>query len=237
MKKFNYYAIISLILVASSAIMFYIHYLAFGQAENTAYYSTMNLCFIPINSLIVTIVFERLINYREKNDRINKLNMLVGIFFNEVGCDLMKQIIISDKGAKEVLLQYDNLKNLEKNILNHNCDVNINMIDLKSLKELLLKNNDLFINLISNENLHLHETFTDLLMAVVHLRDEILFIEKHGHSEIDYTHLEGDIIRVYKSLNVQWINYLKYLRKNYPFLYNNAIRINPFINELKTVSL
>lgn len=228
MKKFNYYAIISLILVTSSTLMFYIHYLIFGQAENTAYYSTMTLCFIPINSLIVTIVFERMINYKEKIDRIDKLNMLVGIFFNEIGCKLMSYIIDSDDNARSIISMYDDLKTIEKKLLSYDCDVDINKVDIVSLKELLINNNDLLINLVSNENLHLHETFTDLLMAVIHLKDEILFIERHGYSDIDVNHLQGDIMRVYRSINIQWVNYLKYLQKNYPFLYNNAIRINPF---------
>lgn len=231
MKKFNYYAIISLILIFISSIMFFIHYLVFGQAGNTAYYSLMNLCFIPINSLIVTIIFERLIDYKEKNERINKLNMLVGIFFSEVGCELMHTIIKADENAKNVVTEFDDLKKIERKLLEHDYDIDINKIDIEYLKNLLVKNNDLFINLISNENLLQHEIFTDLLMAVVHLRDEILFIEKHGYSQIDLNHLNNDIIRVYKNISLQWINYLKYLEKFYPFLYNNAIRINPFTFE------
>lgn len=231
MKKFNYYGVISLLLICSSAIMFYIHYLVFGQAENTAYYSTMSFCFIPINSLIVTIVFERLINYKEKNDRINKLNMLVGIFFNEVGCDLMKHFINADEGTSGLILKTDDLKIIEKKLNSYELDIDMNNIDIDSLKKLLINNSELLINLISNENIHLHETFTDLLMSVVHLRDEILFIEKHGYSDIDINHLQGDIMRVYKTINTQWVEYIKYLQKHYPFLYNNAIRVNPFIHK------
>ncbi len=85
MKKFRHYSIISLILIALSGIMFFIHYLIFGQGVNTAYYSFMNLCFIPINSLVVTILLENLIEYKSKQERMDKLNMLIGIFFTEVG--------------------------------------------------------------------------------------------------------------------------------------------------------
>ena len=70
MKKIRYYFVISFILIALSAVMFLIHYLVFGQALNTAYYSLMNLCFIPINSLVVTIILEKFIDYRAKKDRI-----------------------------------------------------------------------------------------------------------------------------------------------------------------------
>lgn len=229
MKKFNFYIVISIILVTISAVMFFIHYLAFGQAENTAYYSLMSLCFIPINCLAVTIIFERLIDYKEKNERINKLNMLVGIFFSEIGSDLMHTLINADESAKNSITEFDDLKKIEDKLLIHNYSINIEKIDLINLKRILIENNDLLINLISNENLLQHEIFTDLLMSVIHLRDEILFIERNGYSEIDTYHLTTDIERVYKSLNIQWINYLKYLKNFYPFLYSNAIRVNPFI--------
>ena len=65
-KNKKHYVVVSLILIVISAIMFIIHYLVFGQAVNTAYYFLMNLCFIPINSLVVTLILERLIYYKIK---------------------------------------------------------------------------------------------------------------------------------------------------------------------------
>ena len=65
-------------------------------------------------------------------------------------------------------------------------------------------------------------------MSVVHLRDEIIFMEKDDNLELNINHLENDVIRVYKNISIQWISYLEYLNKSYPFLYNNAIRVNPF---------
>ena len=228
MKRLNFYIKVSIVLILLSTIMFYLHYLVFGQGENTAYYSFMNLCFIPINCLFVTIVLEKLIEAKEKKERIDKLNMLVGIFFTELGYKLMHEIIKGDKEAKNLIVSFKQLDDVELKIIKYNYDIDINQIDVGCIKELLLNNNNLLINLISNENLHQHEVFTDLLMAVIHLRDEILFMEKHGTRQIDMNHLENDINRVYKNITIQWINYLKYLKINYPFLYNNAIRVNPY---------
>lgn len=228
MKKISHYIKVSLVLVLLSAVMFFVHFLVFGQAENTAYYSLMNLCFIPINSLVVTFVLENLIDAKEKKERMNKLNMLIGIFFTEVGYKLMHEIISGDKNAKNSILHFNKLDDIEKAINKGEYTVNIEEINISNIKSLLESNNTLLINLVSNENLHQHETFTDLLMAVIHLRDEILFIEKHGLVQIDKKHLANDIDRVYKNITVQWISYLKYLRTNYPFLYNNAIRVNPY---------
>ena len=73
-----------------------------------------------------------------------------------------------------------------------------------------------------------HEIFTDLLMSAIHLRDEITFYKNDKTDQLDISHLEKDILRVYKNIAIQWVDYLKYLNKSYPFLYDNAIRINPF---------
>ncbi|CEN82602.1 hypothetical protein [Paraclostridium sordellii] len=228
MKKIRYYFVISFILIALSAVMFLIHYLVFGQALNTAYYSLMNLCFIPINSLVVTIILEKFIDYRAKKDRIEKINMLVGIFFTEVGGKLMHLIIDSDKDAKNYITNFEDLNNIKKCLNEYDYKVDMNNIDLCSIKNILLENNNLFVTLISNENVFQHQIFTDLLMSVVHLRDEIIFMEKDDSLELNINHLENDVIRVYKNISIQWISYLEYLNKSYPFLYNNAIRVNPF---------
>lgn len=228
MKKIKYYFVISFILIALSGLMFFIHYLVFGQAMNTAYYSLMNLCFIPINSLVVTIILEKLIDYRAKKERMEKINMLVGIFFTEVGGKLMRLIIDADEGAKNYIVDFDDLNKIKRNLDNYNYQVNMECIDLKSIKDVLVENNNLFVTLISNESILNHQIFTDLLMSVIHLRDEIIFMETDKGVEMNANHLESDVIRVYKNITIQWVHYLEYLNKSYPFLYNNAIRVNPF---------
>lgn len=228
MKKLKHYFIISIILVVLSAIMFLIHYLVFGQAVNTAYYSLMNLCFIPINSLVVTIILESLIDYKAKQERMEKLNMLVGIFFTEVGSKLMHLIISADNNAKNYIVSFEDLSKVKSQIDKHDYKINMDDINIEAIKSVLVQNSNLFINLISNENILQHEIFTDLIMSVIHLRDEIIFMENDIHGELDKRHLENDIIRVYKNITIQWVHYLEYLNKFYPFLYNNAIRVNPF---------
>lgn len=229
MKKIRHYSLISFVLISLSVIMFTIHYIVFGQALNTAYYSLMNLCFIPINSLVVTIILEKLIDYRSKKERIEKLNMLIGIFFTEIGGKLMHYIILSDKNTNDCNFNFEDLEYIKTILANHDYNINIDEIDLNSIKSLLVENNNLLINLISNENLLQNQTFTDLIMSIIHLRDEILFFESDKLEEVNKNHLENDILRVYKNITIQWVLYLEYLKKFYPFLYNNAIRVNPFI--------
>ena len=229
MKNITHYLFVSLILIILSFIMFLIHYLMFGQLENTIYYSLMSLCFIPINILAVTLVFEKLIERRTKLERLSKLNMLVGLFFSEIGFTLLKLITAGDEKVHFLNLDFNDLKSCKNTLKTYDHDIYFELINYSELKELVIGGRDILANLIGNGNILEHETFADLLMSIMHLRDEILFIEHKELSQDDSIHLKGDIIRVYKALTFQWVNYLSHLKQFYPYQYNSAIKYNPFI--------
>jgi hypothetical protein len=44
----------------------------------------------------------------------------------------------------------------------------------------------------------------------------------------DYEHLAGDIKRAYHQLLIQWLEYMKHLKRDYPYLFSLAMRTNPF---------
>lgn len=230
MNNKKHYIIVSLILIIISGIMFFMHYLIFGQAENTAYYSLMSFCFIPINTLVVTVVLENLIAYRAKKERMNKINMLVSLFFSEIGYDLMGIFIKSDFTLENYKSSFTNLDDMESTLKNHSYSIDMNKIDLQLLENKLVENKDLFINLMSNENILDHYLFSNLIISTLHLRDELIFRKNKAIISSDIVHLKEDSLRVYKNIVIQWIEYLHYLKKHYPYLYNNALNINPFIN-------
>ena len=228
MKNLKHYLFVSFILILLSFIMFLFHYLIFGQLENTIYYSLMSLCFIPINILAVTLVFEKLVERRARLERLNKLNMLVGLFFSDIGFTLLKLITTGDEKLQFLDLDFSNLKACINKLNSHDHEVNFEMINYPELKELVIGGRDILSNLIVNENILEHETFAALLMSLMHLRDEILFIQHKELTQDDCMHLKGDLMRVYKVLTFQWINYLSHLKQFYPYQYNSAIKFNPF---------
>jgi hypothetical protein len=189
----------------------------------------MSLCFIPINILAVTLVFEKLVERRTRLERLSKLNMLVGLFFSDIGFNLLKLIVAGDKQIHNLDLDFSDLKTSANNLKSHNHIVEFEKINYPELKKLVLESRDILSSLISNENILEHETFADLLMSLMHLRDEILFIQhKDKLTDDDRIHLKSDLIRVYKALTIQWINYLAHLKQFYPYQYNGAIKFNPF---------
>lgn len=102
-------------------------------------------------------------------------------------------------------------------------------MDLVSLRSFLIEKGDFLLRLLENSNLLEHESFTALLRAVFHLGEELEGRKKLKQiSDKDNKHIAGDIKRVYGALVHDWSNYLKYLQKNYPYLFSLALRTNPF---------
>jgi len=74
-----------------------------------------------------------------------------------------------------------------------------------------------------------HETFTDLILAINHLTEELKARDDlSALPSSDKSHLANDIGRVYSQLIPQWLKYMEYLRNHYPYLFSLAIRKNPF---------
>jgi hypothetical protein len=47
-------------------------------------------------------------------------------------------------------------------------------------------------------------------------------------SKEDYAHIAIDIKRAYIAVLVEWLDYMKHLKKTYPYLFAMAVRTNPF---------
>ena len=101
--------------------------------------------------------------------------------------------------------------------------------ELEDLKSSLTAERGFLLGLLENPDLLERETFTDLLLAVFHLTEELT--HRHKVAELpaaDQAHLAGDVRRIYGLLVHQWLDHLHYLKRDYPYLFSLAIRTNPF---------
>ena len=180
---------------------------------------------------------EILLNRREKLVRQQKLHMIIGVFFSELGTRLMKLFAGSDSGIwrlNEGLVittkwQAADYSAARKLLSEHEFAVNSREADLEAIFNLLASRGDLLLRLYENPFLLEHQSFTELLRAVLHFKEELLNRERFdGLPDDDYAHLSGDIRRVYTILVSEWLFYMQYLQKNYPYLFSLAVRLNPF---------
>jgi hypothetical protein len=237
MKKFKGQVLLGLGLVAVSAILYLTHFLIFRDAHHIYLYLLGDLAFLPIEILLVTLVIDSLMSAREKKSMLNKLNMVIGAFFSEVGSDLLHSFSRFDLNSQNIKKEFVSLnrwsdKDFNKAsamILKFKYSVNIKAGDIDSLKVFLSDKRAFLLRLLENPNLLEHEKFTELLWAVFHLTEELDC--RPGFDslpESDLNHLSGDIKRAYILLIQEWLAYIKHLKNNYPYLYSLASRMNPF---------
>lgn len=237
MKKINWQILLGTILILFSALCYLIHYFIFRDPHHIFIYLFGDVAFVFIEVLMVTLVIHRLLGQREKRVRLEKLNMVIGVFFSETGTQLLRIVSESDPdfGAlkKQLLVKgawSDTVfADIGKSLKDHDYNIKIRNVNLPELKSFLVEKRDFLLRLLENPNLLEHESFTDLLRAVFHLTEEL------GAREIleelpdtDYEHLAGDIRRVYVQLVQQWLEYMKHLKVSYPYLFSLALRTNPF---------
>ncbi len=72
-------------LVTLSLAMFTAHYLIFQDSHHLFIFFIGDIAFIPIEVLVVTLIIDQMLESREKQRRLEKLNMVIGTFFSTVG--------------------------------------------------------------------------------------------------------------------------------------------------------
>ncbi|MBP1764191.1 MAG: hypothetical protein H6Q65_1249 [Firmicutes bacterium] len=224
-------------LVLMSVLVYGLQIIIFNNIHDTMFYFMQDLAFIPITVLLVTLLINRMMEIREKRVLLRKMNMLVGVFFSEVGLKLTKKCFAFDQQPnvlKEALLAQmgwseNQFRQAGAEIKKHVFHVDSRQGDLEDLKEFLSCKRQTMVALLANPNLLEHDTFTELMQAVFHLTEELEYRPKlTGLPLADHAHLSVDIARAYRLLGQEWLAYLLHLKKEYPYLFSLALRNNPY---------
>lgn len=227
-----------LFLLTASAVGYVVHYLIFRDVHHIFIYMIGDIAFLFISVLVVTLFIERVLAQREKRALMNKLNMVIGTFFSEVGLNLMQRFSVFVSNSADLSRQLEikpawankDFRAAAEAARSFPYKIQVNVPALVDLQTFLEKKRTFLVRLLENPNLLEHERFTDLLWAVFHLAEELSFRgEKIEHlPAADYEHLGGDLKRAYSQIASEWIVYALHLKQSYPFLFSLAARINPF---------
>jgi len=229
--------IAGILLVTLTLAMLTAHYLIFQDEHHLFIFFAGDLAFIPIEVLVVTLIIDQMLESREKQRRMEKLNMVIGTFFSRIGTPLLAQLVPADPAFDNVSehhiigtdWQNEMFPEVQKCLTNQSCTIVIDRVDLEALKRFLERQEEFLLRLVENPMVFEHETFTDLILAINHLdeelkaRDDLSSLPPH-----DRAHLTNDIQRVYSEMVPEWLKYMEYLKVHYPYLFSLAIRKNPF---------
>ena len=186
---------------------------------------------------LVASITEMLITRRERRVRREKLNMVIGAFFSEVGSTLLVYFSDFDSRVEQIksdlIIRGDwtdeEFQRVVDRIRTYHYQIDASQIDFEQLRQFLTGKRHFLLRLLENPTLLEHELFTDLMLAVFHLTEELTHRKKLADlPPTDQAHLAGDVIRIYSLLVHQWLEYAFYLKRNYPYLFPLAIRTNPF---------
>jgi hypothetical protein len=213
-----------------------------GLSEDIFFYTFLDVAFIPVNVLIVGLLINGLLAMREKESKLDKLNMVIGAFFSEVGTGLLGRLARFDRSLGEVrgslvptagwgARDYAAAKRL---LAQHGTGADSRAGDLGELSAFLAPRRAFVLGLLQNPSLLEHETFTDLLWAATHLAEELAFrADLSGLSGPDLDHLGADMARALSLLISEWLDYMRHLQEAYPYLFSLAVRTNPLDPQAK----
>jgi len=228
---------VTVLLLASSALIYLVQVLIFHDARNTVFYMLQDWAFLPVQIVLVTIVAGGIINRRERENRMEKTRMLAGSFFGDMGFRLLikaRDTAADSSGLSSVLSVDDAWKARDfeaaaAKLKNLPIKADCRPEDLEEIKELLTGRKMSLLIIASNPVLLEHESFTDMLWAIFHLTDELeLRDDLRSLPPADTAHLNVDMERVVSSLLANWLCHMGYLREQYPYLYLMEAARNPF---------
>jgi voltage-gated potassium channel len=193
---------------------------------------------------VIANATEILLSRREEKVRREKLHMVTSLFFSELGNRLLGRFAGMDTGLDmkqrdlTVSTEWDTprFRDKRRRLDAYSYAVNLEAEDLEEIHRILEARADLLLRLLENPLVIEHGSFSDLLRAVFHLRDELMNRRSFAAlPEADRRHLAGDVARIYRLLLGEWLSTMHYLKENYPFLFSLALRTNPFDPEASVV--
>jgi len=193
---------------------------------------------------MVAAAAEMFLTKRDRLQRFEKLNMVIGAFYSEVGTRLLVLFSDYDPGLDKIRSEIltatkcldEEFHRISTRLHDYAYAIDVERVDMGALRAFLGEKRSFMLRLVENPTLLEHEEFTDLLMAVFHLTEEMVHRDVLRElPETDMVHIGGDIKRVYVMLVHQWLDYMRYLKVNYPYLFSLAMRTNPFDQDASPV--
>jgi hypothetical protein len=96
-RRFLIMASVGLVVIA--VVIYLINYFVFYNGRDLIFYMLIDLAFLPIEVLVVGLIVEKLLSRRAKSAIAQKLNMVIGAFFSEMGTPFLARLLPAMCGA------------------------------------------------------------------------------------------------------------------------------------------
>ena len=181
MKRLSWQFWLGASLLVLSALFYFLHYYIFRDSHHIFIYLVGDVAFVFVEVLLVTLIIHSVLEQREKRARLDKLNMVIGAFFSEVGArplQMLSELDPDAEGLQQELVAEgkpaeQEFQRVTRWLQGHDYAVEAGEVDWEGVKTFLAGKRDFLLRLLENPNLLEHESFTDVLWAVFHMAEEL----------------------------------------------------------------
>ncbi len=232
--KSNWTIIIALLI--GSVIVYLLEILLFHNSHETFFLLFQDVAFLPVEVIFISFILEKYLSMREKQEKFKKMQIVIGAFYTDVGTSLIRNLSLFNTNFQRLKdeLDFEKEEIIEKEkILNFVSSFDYTMDsragDLAELTDFLLTKKTYVLHMFENPNIMEHDRFTDMLWSIYHILNELELRSTFATLPAnDMDHLSADIKRAYQLVIKEWVGYMVYIKKEYPYLFSLAIRKNPF---------
>lgn len=220
-----------------SAFFYILHYLIFRDFHHIAIFALHDIAFLPLEVILVSLVFERVLDDAHHNEQRGKINMIESIFFNESGSDMLRYLLLCDPESEKLCRamciaddwEYADFDRAHRFAEDYSFTVDPERTDFFALHYHLSNRHKYFLKVIENPALMDHESFTDLILAMYHLWEELDFrTDLYQLSDEDKQNLCSITSDVYRLLTHEWLLNVRYTKRHQEHRFACAMRTNPF---------
>ena len=221
------------------SIIFYFLFFNFTHDPKQLIISFISsLAFLPLSVIVYTVIMNELLKLRDKQKYNQKINLLIGTFFIEVGTNMLESLIKFDLNFKTICNDMhvnqnwtnNDFINLRNKLFKYKFNIDSRRCNLNELKELLYPKREFLLSIIENQNILENEKITNLIFSIFHINEELSVRLKNTLKDSDYDHLSTDLGRAYSLLIKEWVEYMMHLKKYYPYLFSYELNNNKILS-------
>ena len=239
-KYFNKWTI-ALGLLAISGIFFVGFWLVTGDFLYIGKYFYIHLAFLPIHALVLGLILDELIQMREKMERRKRLNMFLGIFFRQMGMDIMLNSLLLVKNRDELeeslLVEKSwrarHFRRARRDLAHLKLAMIPDREELANLLELMASREEDIIEMTRNPLMLEFESLYRCLLSLFHLIEETHYrgpVEALGEGAVE--HLCQDVGKSLIRLSSLWLAYLEHLKSEHPVLFGFQVGLHSTIQPM-----
>jgi hypothetical protein len=216
-------------LIGLSSVLYGIDYLVFRDIDSIKKYIVYHVPFLPIHALILGILIEEILVWREKREKKRKLNLFLGIFFRQMGVDFyvaMADMVKNRDALDDLILvqrEWDHRRFRKAHLALQNFTLHMDSdpAKLAAVFDILDEREKEIMDMTRNPNLWDFEELYRALVALFHLIEESRFRGKERQLIPSVReHLARDVGKALKMLLGLWLHYLEFLKGTHPVLFS-----------------